>query len=159
MRSPPNAQIDLGPSWVYRSLAAGVALLLIALCVVFIRAEGLFSLKVTLWLACSLVVMAWLLRDAWRQRTGQLQFSQGQWLWQNGANQVAGTLRVHLDLQDYILVSLIPLHSKSRFLSLTTTWFHLEARHASSAFGPASWPAVRRAVYALSGPEHEAMAA
>lgn len=159
MRSPPYAQIELGPSRVCRAWAMAIALLLIALCALSIRAEGHFSFKITLWLACCAGVIAWLLHDAWRQRSGQLQYSQGQWFWQNEASGVAGTLRVHLDLQSYILVSFTEQHRNRPFLSPTTTWFHLEARHAAPAFGPASWQAVRRAVYASAGPEHEAVAA
>ncbi len=100
----------------------------------------------------SFFVPVWLLRDAWREPQGQLHFNQGQWLWrqtsqESTASDLPGTLRLHLDLQSYMLVSFSAHTNKKQFFPIRTPWFHLEGRQTHPAAG-AQWLALRRAVLA-----------
>ncbi len=105
----------------------------------------------------------WLLRDAFRSPHGQLHFAQGQWQVRLDGEPIAGTLRLQLDLQNYMLVSFAPHapnqapahQSATGFFRIKTQWFHLEARHVDPATGPSGWLALRRAVHAGPQPNHE----
>lgn len=105
---------------------------------------------------------AWLLFDAWKKPKGSLHYAQGQWLWLNDDKEIAGTLRLHLDLQSYMLVSFTAHTAQDKLFQTKTQWFHLEARHADHAAPPAqaeAWLALRRAVYSPMEPTDEAVAA
>lgn len=163
MRYPPSLSFYPRPSRVYQSLAIILAILLIALGAAFIRDDAPFSLKAGLFSLLVVVVALGLLRDAWKAPEGSLRYSQGHWTWLRSAKEETGTLLVHLDLQAYLLVSFIPHSNNNRFFSIRRTWFHLEAQHADPApelgSGPASWLALRRAVYAPGADVDEAVAA
>jgi hypothetical protein len=132
---------------------------MIAICAVFIREKGLFSLKIGLFCVLLTVADLGLLHDAWKAPEGSLRYSQGHWTWLRPAKEETGTLRAHLDLQDYMLVSFTPHSRHNSFFSISRTWFHLEAQHAEPASGPASWHALRRAVYAPAADMDEAVVA
>jgi hypothetical protein len=163
MRYPPASRFLLGPSRNYRFFAVAIAALLIAICAIFIRENGLFSLKTALFGVLATVAALGLLCDAWKTPEGSLRYSQGHWTWLYLAKEETGTLLAHLDLQDYMLVSFTPHSRNNRFFSIRRTWFHLEAQHADPApelgSGPASWQALRRAVYAAEADIDEAVVA
>ncbi|MFM7332004.1 MAG: hypothetical protein ACKO1L_10155 [Brachymonas sp.] len=112
--------------------------------------NDLFAVKNGLWMAAVSAVVAWAAFQAWQLPPGHLDFAQGQWTWQRGKQELAGTLHLHLDLQSYMLVRFQPAGLNrslfGRFFSTTAPWFHLEARHVSASALNA-WPDVRRAVY------------
>jgi hypothetical protein len=159
MRYPPALSFTPARSRVYGAVACIATIILIALCLYSIRANSLFSIKDSVWVGFCACVSAWLLYDAWRAPRGQLVWAQGQWHLQLNGESVAGTLRLHFDLQQYMLVSFVPSapgHSAiTGFFQITTQWFHLEARHVDPAAGPSGWLALRRAVYAAVVPTHE----
>jgi hypothetical protein len=163
MRYPPALTFTPGSSGVHRLFASAFTIILIALCAYFITVNGLFNLKNSAFALLCLCLATWLLLDAWRKPRGQLQFSQGQWIWLHADQEIQGTLRLHLDLQTYMLVSFAPsaLASQRRtgFFPIKTQWFHLEARHADPAARSQCWLALRRAVHAQVAHSHEEWAA
>jgi hypothetical protein len=175
MRYPPAISITPAASCVYRMVAGLITIILIALCARSITGIGLFGLKNSLLTALTLLVILWLIWEAWaiwllpqRQATAQLHFAQGLWTLQCGDLQTEGTLRLHLDLQKYMLVSFqssLPANSPApnaltRFFPTTTQWFHLEARHIQAAAASSQgWLAIRRAVHSPVATSHEEWAA
>jgi hypothetical protein len=157
MRYPAALSYTPARSRWYACLALLITIILIAFVAINTGASGLFSLKNSLLSAAVAAVSIWLLHDAWRQPRGQLHYSQGQWRWQREGGEIAGTLRLHLDLQNYLLVSLHTQHGNNSFLSKTTQWFHLEARQVDQAAGHVAWAQLRRAVFAQVEPSHEAV--
>jgi hypothetical protein len=163
MRHPPQIRIRPASSRVYRLFASALTIILIALGAYFIRANGQFDLKngfvAGLLAACSV----WLLLDAWRRPTAahrQWVFSDGQWTeCPPEEPQIPGTLRLHLDLQSYMLVSFAPSMPTKPFFLRTTQWFHLEASQEDFASHPLRWLALRRAVLAPAERGHEELAA
>ena len=159
MRYPPALTFTPARSRVYGFVACTAAIILVAICLYSIRANSPFSLSFGAWIGLCVGVTAWLLHDAWRAPCGQLVWAQGQWHLQLNGESVAGTLCLHFDLQQYMLVSFVPCaqadRAKTDFLRITTQWFHLEARHVDPAAGPSGWLALRRAVYAAAVPKHE----
>jgi hypothetical protein len=171
MRHPPQISIRPASSRVYRLFASALTIILIALGAYFIRAIGQFDLKngpvagivIGLLAACSV----WLLLDAWRRPSA----SQRQWVFSDGlwaqsppegsseGPQIPGTLRLHLDLQSYMLVSFAPSMPTKPFFLRTTQWFHLEASQEDFASRPQRWLALRRAVLAPPERGHEELAA
>jgi hypothetical protein len=158
MRYPAALSYTPARSRWYGCLVLLITIILIAAAAINTGAGGLFSLKNSLFSVAAVAVSMWLLHDAWKQPRGQLHYSQGQWSWQLADREIAGTLRLHLDLQNYILVSLHAQHSNNSFLSKTTQWFHLEARQVDQAAGHVAWGQLRRAVHAQVEPSHEAVA-
>lgn len=167
MRHPPQIRIRPASSRVYRLLASVLTIILIALGTYFIRANGLFDLKngpVTGVVAGLLAASsAWLLLDAWRRPSP----SQRQWVFSDGlwaecppeGPQIPGTLRLHLDLQSYMLVSFAPSMPTKPFFLRTTQWFHLEASQEDFVSRPQRWLALRRAVLAPPERGHEELVA
>ncbi len=154
MRYPPAIAYLPARSRVYCVVAMLVTIILIALCAISMPANGHFSFKNSLLMGFATAVCLWLLHDAWRHPRGRLHYAQGQWIWQLGPQEIAGTLHLHLDLQNYLLVSFAAQHGNASFLSKTTQWFHLEARQVD----PATWGKLRRAFHAQVEPSHEAVA-
>jgi hypothetical protein len=152
MRYPPAVTYALGASRVYRGVACGITVILIAICAHSAGANGQFGLINTAWLVLASIAIIWLLRDAWRRQQGSLRYRQGQWSWAFGEEDIAGTCALHLDLQDYVLVSFKPHANDSdngnKPLSKRTQWFHLEGRREDPAAGPCAWLALRRALHA-----------
>jgi hypothetical protein len=154
MRYPPAIRYTPVRSGVYLLVAVLIATILIALCAYFMPANGHFSLKKGFFVVVAAWVCLWLLHDAWKRPLGQLHYAQGQWVWQQGGQNIAGTCALHLDLQSYLLVSFVAQHSRNSLLFKTTQWFHLEARRVD----PMTWGKLRRAVHAQVEPSHEAVA-
>ncbi len=175
MRYPSAISITPVASHVYRVVATLIAIILIATCANSITGSGLFGLKNSLLIAFTLLITLWLMWDAWalgllhrRSKGDQLHFANGLWTLQYGDTLSHGTLRLHLDLQSYLLVSFqtsLPAlsaapSSLTRFFPTTAQWFHLEARHFHPAAARAQcWLALRRAVHAKVAPAHEEWAA
>jgi hypothetical protein len=160
MRYPPALTFTPRASWTYRGMALAATIILIASCAVFMPANGQFSFKNSIFLALAAFASLWLLRDAWKRPQGNLYYAQGQWHWLHEDREIAGTLRLHLDLQNYMLVSFRAHSAHNRLFQTTTQWFHLEARHADHAVSQAqAWGALRRAVYSPMEPNDEAVAA
>jgi hypothetical protein len=159
MRFPPALVFTPAASRVYRVVAVAVALYLIAICVHLARATAGFDFKNLALAGFCFGVLVWLLRDAWRQPRVQLRYAQGQWFCVEGEQEWPGTLRVHLDLQSYLLVRFVPAQHNNSLDRRTSVWFHLEARHARLSPAPGAWLALRRAVYALDVADHESVAA
>lgn len=162
MRYPPALTFTPRASWVYRSTALLIAMILIASCAISMPASGHFSLKSVVLAALAACASVWLLRDAWRRPQGSLHYAQGQWCWLHHGETTMGTLRLHFDLQTYMLVSFTAHSVQHKLFQTTTQWFHLEARHADPAASPAgagAWAALRRAVYSPMEPADEAVAA
>lgn len=158
MRYTPPITIRLQSSRVYTAFAALLAIVLIAVWAAFIWARAQFGLFE---LACALGVAAVCLalwRDARRQPEGQLHYAQGVWLWHTEGRELAGTLRVHLDLQGYMLVSLAEHRGALLNSKTTMQWVHLEAKQIEKAAGPGAWFALRRAVYGARA-SHETVVA
>lgn len=147
MRYPPAVTTPLGTSRVYQSFVLIVTIILIALFVYSMPASGYFSLKNSAVSLLSLIAVVGLLCDAWRKPKGVLHYAHGQWEWQLGDRQLAGTLRLHLDLQCYMLVSFVPIAQSHPFFP-TTQWFHIEAWPSQADNHASVWLALRRAVYA-----------
>ena len=154
MRYPPAIRYTPERSGVHLAMAALIATILVALCAYFMPANGQFSLKKGLFVVLAALTCLWLLHDAWKQPRGQLHYAQGQWTWQREGQDIAGTCVLHLDLQNYMLVSFAVQHSDNSSLFKTIQWFHLEARQVD----PAIWGKLRRAVHARVEPSHEAVA-
>jgi hypothetical protein len=184
MRYPPAIAITPAGSHMYRAAASVITIILIALCAYFIKGSSHFDSGKLLVVGLMLVVASWLMWDAWaswllpqRAHQDQLHYANGLWTLRKdrGQNQQTpdtqgahGTLRLHLDLQSYLLVSFqtnlpptSPLQSAlARFFPTTTQWFHLEARHFHPAATTApSWLALRRAVHASQAPLTQEQAA
>ncbi len=166
MRYPPAISITPAASRVYRVAAALIAIILIALYAGFITANGLFNLKSSVLATLALLISLWLMWDAWliwllphRAGKEQLHFAEGLWTLQRGDAQIPGTLRLHFDLQRYMLVSFATCSqthpNTTGFFRITTQWFHLEARQLDPATSFLSWSALRRAVFAAAEPVHE----
>lgn len=166
MRYPPAITITPAASRVYCVAATLITIILIALYVSFITTNGQFGLKNSMLAASVLLISLWLIWDAWviwllpnRSGKEQLHFAEGLWTLQRGDAQIPGTLRLHLDLQRYMLVSFVPCvqahPNTTGFFRITTQWFHLQERHLDPAEGSLSWLALRRAVYAAAEPVHE----
>ncbi len=152
MRYPPAMTFTPAASWVYRSVACLVTLILIALYAVSAMADGLFSLKSGVFLMLALMASCWLLRDAWKRPQGSLHFAQGQWCARVSEQEIVGTCTLHLDLQAYMLVSFRAHPSDNKHLVPRTQWFQLEARHEDPAAGKQAWLSLRRALYASTAP-------
>ncbi len=148
MRYPPAITHTLGASWGYRSVACIVATFLIAIYADFVWASDHFSLIDGTLMLLGGGMSLWLLIDAWRKPHGALHFAQGQWHWLQANEETAGTLRLHFDLHNYMLVSFVPHQRSGGFFLTTTQWFHLEARQVDPAAGWSAWLALRRAVHA-----------
>jgi hypothetical protein len=156
MKSPNSIHIEPRRSVVHVCAVVALAIILIAIYVYLMPGNGSFGVKNGLWMAAAALVTVWAWASTWQLPTGQLHFAQGQWTWCRAAQELPGTLHLHLDLQNYMLVRFQP-NRLNRFLfgsifSTTAPWFHLEARHfsatAQSAENPTStWSNVRRAVY------------
>jgi hypothetical protein len=148
---------------MYLVIAMLFAINIIAICLYSIPAIGHFDLKNGLWVLLAVMSVAWLWSDAIKRPRGQLMYSQGQWAWRDADRDIQGTLRLHLDLQIYMLVSFAPSASaqrlKTEFFPIKTQWFHLEARHVDPAARQPSWQGLRRAVHAQVEPSHEELAA
>lgn len=158
MRYPPPITIRLQSSRVYTAFAVLMAIILIAVWAVFIWARAQFGiLELALALGVAAACLA-LWRDALRQPEGQLQYAQDAWLWHTEGRELAGTLRVHLGLQGYLLVSLAEHRGVLSISNTTMQWFHLEAKQIEQAAGSGAWVAMRRAVYG-AGPPHETVVA
>jgi hypothetical protein len=159
MRYPPSISIRPARSRVYGLFASVLAIILIALSAYFIRASELFDLKYSLLAALMLASSAWLLHDAWRKPDAarwQWVFSDGLWMQCSPEGlQIPGTLRLHLDLQTYMLASFVPSLPAQPFFLRTTQWFHLEASQEDFASHPQRWAALRRAVQAPRERDHE----
>jgi hypothetical protein len=160
MRYPPAVTFTPRASWVYRGMALAVTIILIAAGAVFFPATSHFSSKNIVFLVLAAFAILWLLRDAWKRQKGSLHYAQGQWHLFHEDQEIAGTLRLHLDLQSYMLVSFTAHSAQYKLFQTTTQWFHLEARHADHAVSQAqAWGALRRAVYSPMEPTDEAVAA
>ena len=158
MHTAPAASTPLFRTRVYRSVAAIIAIILIAACALFISATGRFDVKHAMFFALCLMCAVWLLWDAFRPVHGALHFAAGQWVLALGDVEYAGTITPHLDLQNYLLVHFES--DPSRIGHKKNTWLHLERRpaprtqaglHASplSSLGfSKDWMALRRAVFA-----------
>jgi hypothetical protein len=159
MRYPPALQYTLAASVIYRCVACFFAIILIANYIYLAGGKGVFYSYNWAWMLLTACVVVFLQWDAWRSPRGQLQFSQGQWVWQQAGQEIQGTLRLHLDLQAYMLVSFVQsapaLVPTASFIPIKTQWFHLEARHTAPAVSPTGWLALRRAVHAQAVPTHE----
>jgi hypothetical protein len=169
MRYPTAFSFTPGRSRVYLTVVGSITIILIALCAYSMPAGGHFRLQNGVWMLFAAVCIIWLLIDALRRPRGQLVYAQGRWARRIADQQIEGTLRLHLDLQNYILASFEPSadagQSTTGIFSIKTQWFHLEARHAdhgvalaSSASQP-SWQALRCAVHAPGASHHEELAA
>ena len=163
MRYLPNVTFALRRSRIYLGVVGAIAIILIALCAYSVLARPLFDVKNLVLLSLGVVALGWLARGVLQQPGGQLHFAQGQWRWQcaraSDVVDVAGTLRLHLDLQKYMLVSFVPHQQFGETFLKTTLWFHLEARQEDRTANAQAWLAVRRAVYSPqvpSGPVSEA---
>jgi hypothetical protein len=154
MRYPPAIRYAPVRSGVYCVVVMLIAIILIATYSYFMPVNGHFSLKNSFFFLLVALVCLWLLHDAWKQPLGQLHYAQGQWSWQREGQAIAGTLRLHLDLQNYVLVSFAAQHSNNSFLFKTTQWFHLEARQVD----PTTWGKLRCAIHAQVEHSHEAVA-
>jgi hypothetical protein len=125
--------------------------------------NGYFSFQRGIWILLAGACCIWLLYSACQRPRGQLAYTQGQWAWRIADQEIRGTLRLHFDLQIYMLVSFVPsaiAHSpKTGIFPIKTQWFHLEARHVDSAAGLPNWHALRLAVHAQVAPPHEERAA
>jgi hypothetical protein len=163
MRYPPALSFTPGRSRVYLAVAILIAINLIALCAHFTTVSSHFSLKTGLWMLFAAASIIWLLIDAGKRPRGQLAYAQGQWTWRHADQEIQGTCALHVDLQNYMLVSFVPsadAHLPRTGISLIKTqWFHLEARHVDPAAGLLAWQALRRAVHAQVEPSHEELAA
>jgi hypothetical protein len=159
MRYPPALRYTPAASNVYRCVACLFTIILIANYLYLACGKGIFYSYNWAWLLLTAAAVAFLQWDAWRSPRGQLEFSQGQWVWQQADQAVQGTFRLHLDLQSYMLLSFAPsapTHPPTKgFLPIKTQWFHLEARHVDSTASPTSWQALRRAVLTQWVPSHE----
>jgi len=156
MKSPKSIHIEPRRSRVHGCVVVALTIILIALSAYLMPGYGSFGVKNGLWMAAAALVTVWAWASAWQLPAGQLHFAQGQWTWRRAAQELPGTLHLHLDLQNYMLVRFLPNRlNRSLFgsiFSTTAPWFHLEARHFSNiaqlAENPASaWSDVRRAVY------------
>jgi hypothetical protein len=125
--------------------------------------NGRFSIQNGIWILFASACIIWLLIDAGRRPRGQLAYAQGQWVWRHTDQEIQGTLRLHFDLQPYMLVSFVPSTAayslKTGIFPIKTQWFHLEARHVDPAAGLLAWQALRRAVHAQVEHGHEELAA
>ena len=146
MRYPPALTFSPGASWVYRLVAWIITIILIALGAYSMPANGLFSLKNSVFLMLAASASLFLLRDAYRRQQGSLHYTQGVWHWQHGEETIAGTCVCHLDLQSYMLVRFCAHPAQNKPFLKTTQWFHLEGRHADYAATPGGWLALRRAI-------------
>jgi hypothetical protein len=161
MRYPPALRFTPRASWVYGAMALLITIIFIAACAVSMPASGSFSCKSGIFMALAGLSSAWLLFDAWKKPKGSLHYAQGQWHWAHESQEIAGTLRLHLDLQSYMLVSFKTHSTQKQLFQTKTQWFHLEVRHADHAASPAhaeAWLALRRAVYSPMEPADEAVA-
>ena len=168
MRYPPALTFTPHASWAYRVFAVLVTMFLIAISVVFVRASGTFSYEKYLYIALVGTAGFWLLRDAARQPSGSLRFTQGQWVWMNNGQETAGTLSLHLDLQRYMLVSFRAHPAPDKLFPTTPQWFHIEAGRISCAMPAtsatpaardAAWSTLRRAIYSPVERADETLAA
>jgi hypothetical protein len=169
MRYPPALSFTPGRSRVYLAVATLIAIIFIALCAYFVPGNSHFSPKNGIWMLLAAASILWLLMDAGKRPRGQLAYAQGQWVWRHADHEIQGTLRLHFDLQTYMLVSFVPSAAahppKTGIFPIKTQWFHLEARRAdqgaalASLAGLPSWQALRRAVHAQVAPSHEELAA
>jgi hypothetical protein len=158
MRYPPPITIALQPSRGYIAFAASIAIVLVALYAAFIWARPQFGMLEAVLALGGVAVCLALLRDACVQASGQLQYAQGAWLWQTDGGQRTGTLHIHLDLQRYMLVSLVANRGVLSLPNTTMQWFHLEAEQIEKTMGFGAWLDLRRAVYA-GAPHHEQVVA
>jgi hypothetical protein len=74
-----------------------------------------------------------------------LHYAAGEWVLAQGESESQGTLRVVLDLQQYLLVRFTPLGhltASSQQLKIKAQWLHLESSYGQD------WLALRRALYA-----------
>jgi hypothetical protein len=122
------------------------AALLIATGAIFYGAAHSFGLDVAMMFSVAALAMVWGGYDAWRSRQGALHYAAGEWVLALGEHESQGTLRVVLDLQNYLLVRFTPSGDKqaiSQHLKIKAQWLHLESGYGQD------WPALRRALYAL----------
>jgi hypothetical protein len=180
MRYPPAIRWPLKSAWAYRGFSLLIAIILIATCAVFMPTNGHFSSQKLIYSGLCAGMVCWLLWDAWRARKhggdGELVYAQGQWLLRQHGQEIAGTLRLHFDLQAYMLASfeqtqLQPSEKKWKralqwmfrsglkpsSVANTRIWVHLEAgqsRASQAALNlpTADWLSLRRAVYAPQAP-------
>jgi hypothetical protein len=145
-----------------------IAIISIAITLDFIPTHGHFLFRKLFLSSVGMLVAAWLLWDAWRQPTGELVYSQGQWLLQENGQDITGTLHLHLDLQTYMLArfeqgqpQVVQLSKKKWKRALqwmfksgakshrTSLWVHLEPwQGQTSSQSNVDWTSLRRAVYA-----------
>jgi hypothetical protein len=168
MRYPPALRWPLQSAWSYRGfslLISGlITTILIANYVDFVPGSEPFFYKKAVLSVLGLLVMAWLLWDAWHAREGELVYAQGQWLLRQHGQEIPGTLRLHLDLQNYMLASfeqnqLQPANKKwkralqwmfkpslrlhSATFSATNMWVHLEPWQSGATSGARpAWPSL-----------------
>ena len=156
MRYPTALHITPGRSVVYSSIAFFLTIFLIATCLYFIRASNPFGIKSIVFLILCSWAAAWLIYDTRRVSQGHLYYAQGQWGWlkdrenSETSHQTRGTLRIHLDLHKYLLVSFVAHQSSASFFKTTTQWFHLEERRISVWPPQADWSDVRRALHSTA---------
>jgi hypothetical protein len=156
MRYPPAVTVQLRRSRWYGAFAVLLASVLIALYAVWTSASGRFDLENAAWMLGAVSAACALLYDAFKTVDGQLSYSQGQWVWRSSGgrgsagSEVTGTLRMHLDLQRYMLVSLSAQPTTTHFSYSTVHWFHLEASCIDKHAGSGTWLALRRAIFAAT---------
>jgi hypothetical protein len=162
VKTPPAASIRLGASRWYQVAVGLMGLALVAACAIFyLLAPGLKMQWMLIGIVAALA-LAWAVRDAGRPVQGALHYAQGEWVLARGDTETQGTLRVALDLQNYMLVrftaaplSALPQPAGVRPQPrITTLWLHLERQYVAPV-GPQGyalpWAAMRRAVYAPTG--------
>jgi hypothetical protein len=156
VKTPPSASIRLGASVVYRGVVVLLAAVLIAAYALFHWPTGSFVFNfgtpAVLMALYAMAAIAWAVWDAWRPRRGALHYAAGEWVLALGDVESQGTIRVEVDLQNYLLVRFMPqrpvsslneIHSTAaQQLSTHPQWLHLENRHGQD------WLALRRALFA-----------
>lgn len=160
MQTAPAVSTPLGASWVYRSIALLITIILIAACALFTLASGSFSAKNGLLCALTTAASAWLLHDAFRPVRGALHFAAGQWVLAQGDIEYAGTIAPRIDLQSYVLVYFVAFETNHKQPDGTSTrpqsiWLHLERKHMRNM---PDWLALRRAIFARTSTQTAASA-
>jgi hypothetical protein len=88
---------------------------------------------------CGIAAIAWAVWDAWRPHRGALHYAAGEWVLAQGDVESQGTIRVEIDLQNYLLVRFT---QRGHQPHTHPQWLHLESRHGQD------WLALRRALFA-----------
>jgi hypothetical protein len=156
VKTPPAASIRLGASVVYRAVVVLLATVTIAAYAIFHWPTGYFLINfgtpAVLMLLCGIAAIAWAVWDAWRPRRGALHYAAGEWVLAQGDVESQGTIRVEIDLQNYLLVRFIPQGLAAANQAPThSQWLHLESRHGQD------WLALRRALFAAPALASDAM--